>query len=427
MLAKAAASARRGRGGARRRGPLADARRRSGEVRRGDGVCRRGRRRSTRRCRSRASTSSRKRSCAGGYDTVLFSQLGAGGRRRRRPRRPARRRAQLGPRRRRARGTARSSASGRRCRTRCSSTSAGARPRGSRCSAPGSFDAGRDRRRRAEDRSRRRSSSQAHSRRREGRRARSLDETRGPSIEDAEVVVAGGMRPRRARRTSLWPRSSPPRSTARSARPGPPSTPGWYPHVGADRPDRQDGHAEAVRGPRHLWRRAAQGRHAELEGDRRDQQGPERADLRVQRPGGGRRRPRDRSEADRAAGRAQGLADGRGLPTTRRRFERPTSSASPPTPPTTGSRSVCWWWAAGPAGLACAIRFGQLLEEDPDTAEQLGEVPLAVLEKGKQPGSHLLSGAVRQSARRSAGSSATGFGSRTCPTTGRCRVSRSTC
>jgi electron-transferring-flavoprotein dehydrogenase len=49
---------------------------------------------------------------------------------------------------------------------------------------------------------------------------------------------------------------------------------------------------------------------------------------------------------------------------------------------------------AGPAGLACAIRFGQLLEEDPETAERLGEVPLAVLEKGKQPGSHILSGAV---------------------------------
>ncbi len=49
---------------------------------------------------------------------------------------------------------------------------------------------------------------------------------------------------------------------------------------------------------------------------------------------------------------------------------------------------------AGPAGLACAIRLGQLLEEDPTTAERLGEVPVAVLEKGKQPGSHLLSGAV---------------------------------
>lgn len=49
---------------------------------------------------------------------------------------------------------------------------------------------------------------------------------------------------------------------------------------------------------------------------------------------------------------------------------------------------------AGPAGLACAIRLGQLLEERPDMAERLGDVPVAVLEKGKQPGSHLLSGAV---------------------------------
>ncbi|NUT55612.1 MAG: electron transfer flavoprotein, partial [Thermoleophilia bacterium] len=49
---------------------------------------------------------------------------------------------------------------------------------------------------------------------------------------------------------------------------------------------------------------------------------------------------------------------------------------------------------AGPAGLACAIRLGQLLESSPETAERLGEVPVAVVEKGKGPGSHLLSGAV---------------------------------
>ena len=49
---------------------------------------------------------------------------------------------------------------------------------------------------------------------------------------------------------------------------------------------------------------------------------------------------------------------------------------------------------AGPGGLACAIRIGQLLEEQPELREQLGDVPVAILEKGKQPGSHLLSGAV---------------------------------
>ena len=37
---------------------------------------------------------------------------------------------------------------------------------------------------------------------------------------------------------------------------------------------------------------------------------------------------------------------------------------------------------------------GSSAAADPETAERLGEVPVAVLEKGKAPGSHLLSGAV---------------------------------
>ena len=49
---------------------------------------------------------------------------------------------------------------------------------------------------------------------------------------------------------------------------------------------------------------------------------------------------------------------------------------------------------AGPAGLAGAIRLGQLLAEDPATAERLGETPIAVLDKGRVAGAHLLSGAV---------------------------------
>jgi electron-transferring-flavoprotein dehydrogenase len=47
----------------------------------------------------------------------------------------------------------------------------------------------------------------------------------------------------------------------------------------------------------------------------------------------------------------------------------------------------------GPAGLACAVKLGQLLEEEPQLAEKLGEVPVAVIEKGKTSGAHLLSGA----------------------------------
>ena len=45
---------------------------------------------------------------------------------------------------------------------------------------------------------------------------------------------------------------------------------------------------------------------------------------------------------------------------------------------------------AGPGGLAAAIRLGQLLEQKPELRERLGEIPIAVLEKGKAPGAHLL-------------------------------------
>ncbi|HEX3293011.1 MAG TPA: electron-transfer flavoprotein:ubiquinone oxidoreductase [Solirubrobacterales bacterium] len=47
----------------------------------------------------------------------------------------------------------------------------------------------------------------------------------------------------------------------------------------------------------------------------------------------------------------------------------------------------------GPAGLACAIKLMQLLEDEPELMEKLGEVPVAVVEKGKTTGAHLLSGA----------------------------------
>ncbi len=47
----------------------------------------------------------------------------------------------------------------------------------------------------------------------------------------------------------------------------------------------------------------------------------------------------------------------------------------------------------GPAGLACANKLTQLLEGEPELTEKLGEVPVAVIEKGKVPGAHLLSGA----------------------------------
>src|SRR3954468_1711556 len=55
----------------------------------------------------------------------------------------------------------------------------------------------------------------------------------------------------------------------------------------------------------------------------------------------------------------------------------------------------------GPAGLACAIKLMQLLVDEPELTERLGEVPVAVIEKGKVCGAHLLSGAnMRPSAMR---------------------------
>ena len=48
----------------------------------------------------------------------------------------------------------------------------------------------------------------------------------------------------------------------------------------------------------------------------------------------------------------------------------------------------------GTAGLACANRLLQLLADDPQTMESLGEVPVAIIEKAKTCGGHSLSGAV---------------------------------
>ncbi|HLH66613.1 MAG TPA: electron-transfer flavoprotein:ubiquinone oxidoreductase [Solirubrobacteraceae bacterium] len=48
----------------------------------------------------------------------------------------------------------------------------------------------------------------------------------------------------------------------------------------------------------------------------------------------------------------------------------------------------------GTAGLSCANRLLQLLGDDPQLLERLGEVPVAVIEKAKACGGHSLSGAV---------------------------------
>ncbi len=58
------------------------------------------------------------------------------------------------------------------------------------------------------------------------------------------------------------------------------------------------------------------------------------------------------------------------------------------------SRSVSPSSVAARPGLATANRLLQLLADDPETLERLGEVPVAVIEKAKVCGGHNLSGAV---------------------------------
>ena len=58
------------------------------------------------------------------------------------------------------------------------------------------------------------------------------------------------------------------------------------------------------------------------------------------------------------------------------------------------SRSASRSSAAAPPASPCANRLLQLLADDPETMERLGEVPVAVIEKAKTCGGHNLSGAV---------------------------------
>src|SRR5262249_20601307 len=194
-------------------------------------------------------------------------------------------------------------------------------------------------------------------------------------------------RPRRARRlpAGRGARKGARRRGGRDARGG---RRRLVPVLDAGRADGQDGRAEALHRGRHLRGDPAQGRHAELRADRGDQQGSERADLRVRRPRRSRRPERDRPDAYRARKSLKGRLSPADYPPP---FDPNEFVVAPGEPEIEVGVLIV---GAGPAGLACAIRLGQLLEDAPELAERLGDVPVAVLEKGKQPGSHLLSGAV---------------------------------
>src|SRR5207342_383842 len=119
-----------------------------------------------------------------------------------------------------------------------------------------------------------------------------------------------------------------------------------------------------------------------------------RPDLRVLGPRRGWRPAQDRSQADRGD---QGQ-EGRLMPVEPAEFPPPVKPAeefiAPITDPEDERIEVgVAIVGGGPAGLACANKLMQLLENEPELTEKLGEVPVAVIEKGKTPGAHLLSGA----------------------------------
>ena len=117
------------------------------------------------------------------------------------------------------------------------------------------------------------------------------------NIEDADFLVAGGRGLGKAENFELCDELAGARRRGRGhARRG---GRGLVPVRGPDRPDRQDGRAEALPRGGHLGRDPAQGRHAVLGEHRRDQQGPERADLRVLRPRHRGRPAQDHAQADR--------------------------------------------------------------------------------------------------------------------------------
>src|SRR6202008_1961315 len=105
----------------------------------------------------------------------------------------------------------------------------------------------------------------------------------------------------------------------------------------------------------------------ELREHRRDQQGRERADLRVLRPRDRGRSEQDPAQADRGREGEEGRLIMSGLDPEDELIE-------------VGVAIV----GGGTAGLACANRLLALLAEDPETMERLGEVPGGVGGEGEE-------------------------------------------
>ncbi len=125
------------------------------------------------------------------------------------------------------------------------------------------------------------------------------EESSGPSIEEADVIVAGGRGLGGPEGFSICEELAGALGGAVAATRAVVDA-GWYPYSAQVGPDGEDGLPEALRRARDLRRDPAQGGDAGVGHDRRDQQGSERADLRLRRPRRRRRPDADRAEAHRA-------------------------------------------------------------------------------------------------------------------------------
>ena len=186
------------------------------------------------------------------------------------------------------------------------------------------------------------------------------------NIEDADILVAGGRGLGKAEGFEMCEELAEALGGAVAATRAVVDA-GWYPYAAQIGQTGKTVAPKLLPGRGHLRGHPAQGRHAELGEHRRDQQGPERADLRVLRPRRGRRPEQDRAQAHRGREGEEGLAQVGHAPD-----EFPPPVKSPEEFVKTsldgederidiGVAIV----GGGTAGLACANRLLQLLADDP--------------------------------------------------------------
>ena len=249
-------------------------------------------------------------------------------------------------------------------------------------------------------------------------------ESEGPSIEDARgdrrrrprARRAGELQARGGARAGARRRG---RRDARGRRRGLVSVRGAG-RADRARPSRRSSTSPSASRARSSTRSGMQGSGD----DRRDQQGRQRADLRVRGSRRGRRPARDRSEADRARGAAQGRDAAVGLPAAVQRARG--RSPSRPIRRTSGSTSASSSSARGRPGSRARSASGSCSRTSPQRRRAARRGAVRGAREGQAARLAPALRRRRQSALAARGSSATRSGSTTCRSTARSQASPST-